>query len=115
MGGDPTYVEGATEGTGCLRAKLERAIDCMRLIASRTKFAHSLALSLLRVTPGIQTTSPFCCASRPALKSWCVTLATATQTTTYARPSPGPSVVGERCSHRSLPSFSVAALCGALR
>jgi len=36
MGGDPTYVEGATEGTGCLRAKLERAIDCMRLIAGRT-------------------------------------------------------------------------------
>ena len=46
MGGGPTYVERATEGTGCLPAKLERAIDCMRLIASRMKFAHSLALSL---------------------------------------------------------------------
>ena len=31
-------MEGATECTGCLRAKLQRAIDCMRLIASRTKF-----------------------------------------------------------------------------
>src|SRR5262249_35597498 len=51
-----------------------------------------------------------CCASRPALKSWCVTLAAVTQTTTYARPSPGPSVICERCSHRSLPSCSVAAL-----
>src|SRR5215469_5922551 len=46
MGGGSTYVEGATEDTGCLRAKLERAIDCMRLIASRTKFARSLKLSL---------------------------------------------------------------------
>jgi len=46
MGGGPTYVERATEGTGCLPAKLERAIGCMRLIAGRTKFAHSLKLSL---------------------------------------------------------------------
>ena len=46
MRGGPTYVDRATEGTGCLPAKLERAIDCMRLIAGRTKFAHSLALSL---------------------------------------------------------------------
>jgi hypothetical protein len=35
MDGGPTYVERATEGTGCLPAKLERAIDCMRLIAGR--------------------------------------------------------------------------------
>jgi hypothetical protein len=40
------YVERATEGMECLPAKLGRAIDCMRLIAGRTKFAHSLALSL---------------------------------------------------------------------
>ena len=33
--GGPTYVERATEGTGCPPAKLERAIDCMRLIAGR--------------------------------------------------------------------------------
>jgi hypothetical protein len=33
-GGGPTYVERATEDT-CLRAKLERAIDCMRLITGR--------------------------------------------------------------------------------
>jgi hypothetical protein len=46
MRGDPAYVERATEGTECLPAKLGRAIDCMRLIAGRTKFAHSLALSL---------------------------------------------------------------------
>jgi hypothetical protein len=32
----PTYVERATESTECLPAKLERAIDCMRLIAGRT-------------------------------------------------------------------------------
>src|SRR5215831_16899596 len=38
MGGEPTYVERATEGTECLPAKLKRAIDCMRLIAGRTKF-----------------------------------------------------------------------------
>jgi hypothetical protein len=36
MGGGPTYGERATEGTRCLPAKLERAIDYMRLIASRT-------------------------------------------------------------------------------
>jgi hypothetical protein len=35
-GGGPTYVERATEGRECLPAKLERAIDCMRLIAGRT-------------------------------------------------------------------------------
>ena len=46
MGGGPTYVERATEGTGCLPAKLERAIGCMRLIAGRTKFAHSMKLFL---------------------------------------------------------------------
>jgi hypothetical protein len=46
MGGGPTYVERATEGTECLPAKLGRAIDCMPLIASRAKFAHSLAVSL---------------------------------------------------------------------
>jgi hypothetical protein len=44
MGGGPTYVGRATEGTGCLPAKLERAINCMPLIAGRTKFAHSLKL-----------------------------------------------------------------------
>ncbi len=58
----------------------------------------------------IQTTSPFCCAYTPALKGWCVTWAMATQTTTYARRSPGLSVICERCSHRSLPSCSVAGL-----
>jgi hypothetical protein len=36
MRGGPTYVERANEGTGCLPAKLERAIGCMRLIAGRT-------------------------------------------------------------------------------
>src|SRR6516225_5687190 len=36
MRGGPTYVERATEGTGCLPVKLERAIACMRLIAGRT-------------------------------------------------------------------------------
>jgi cytochrome c-type biogenesis protein len=46
MGGRPTYVERATEGTECLPAKLERAIGCMRLIAGRTKFAHFLKLFL---------------------------------------------------------------------
>jgi hypothetical protein len=46
MGGGPAYVERATEGTECLPAKSGRAIDCMRLITGRTKFAHSLALSL---------------------------------------------------------------------
>jgi hypothetical protein len=46
MGGGPTYVERATEGTGCPPAKLERAIGCMRLIAGRTKFAHFLKLFL---------------------------------------------------------------------
>jgi hypothetical protein len=46
MGGGPTYVERATERTGCLPAKLERAIGCMRLIAGRTKFAHSMKLFL---------------------------------------------------------------------
>ena len=65
------------------------------MIASRTKFAHSLALSLLRVTPRIQTTSPFCCACTPALKGWRVTSATATQTTTYARLSPGLNRLGD--------------------
>ena len=80
------------------------------MIASRTKFAHSLALSLLRVTPRIQTTSPFCCACTPALKGWRVTSATATQTTTYARLSPGLSVICKRCLHRSLPNCSVTAL-----
>ena len=43
MGGGPTYVGEELE---CLPAKSERAIACMRLIAGRTKFAHSLALSL---------------------------------------------------------------------
>jgi hypothetical protein len=46
MGDGPTYGERATEGTRCLPVKLERAIGCMRLIAGRTKFAHSLKLSL---------------------------------------------------------------------
>jgi hypothetical protein len=46
MRGGPTYEERATEGTECLPAKLGRAIDCTPLIAGRTKFAHSLALSL---------------------------------------------------------------------
>jgi hypothetical protein len=46
MGGGQTYGERATEGTRCLPTKLERAIGCMRLIAGRTKFAHSLKLSL---------------------------------------------------------------------
>jgi hypothetical protein len=48
-------------------------------------------------------------ACTPALKGWRVTSATATQTTTCARPSLGLSVVCERCWHRSLPSCSVAA------
>jgi hypothetical protein len=74
------------------------------------EICDSLALSLLRLTPGIQTTSPFCCACTPALKGRRVTLATATQTTTYAPPSSGPSVICERCSHRSLSNCSVAAL-----
>src|SRR5215469_10105824 len=42
MGAGPTYVERATEGTGCLPARLQGAIDFMRFIAGRTKFAHSL-------------------------------------------------------------------------
>src|SRR5262249_37420623 len=42
MGDGPTYVERATEGTGCLPARLQRAIDFMRFIAGRMKFAHSL-------------------------------------------------------------------------
>jgi hypothetical protein len=46
MGGSPTYVERATEGTGCLPAKLERAIDCMRLIAGRTA-RPSLGISVI--------------------------------------------------------------------
>jgi hypothetical protein len=46
MGGGPTYVERATEGTGCLPAKLERAIDCMRLIAGRTA-RPSLGISVI--------------------------------------------------------------------
>ena len=80
------------------------------MIASRTKFAHSLALSLLRVTPRIQTTSPFCCACIPALKGWRATLATATLMMTYARPSLGTSVICERFSHSSVLNCSVAAL-----
>ena len=46
MGGGPTYVERATEGTECLPAKLERAIDCMRLIAGRTA-RPSLGISVI--------------------------------------------------------------------
>jgi hypothetical protein len=46
MGGGPTYVERATEGTGCLPAKLERAIDCMRLIAGRAA-RPSLGISVI--------------------------------------------------------------------
>jgi hypothetical protein len=46
MGGGPTYVERATEGTECLPAKLERAIDYMRLIAGRTA-RPSLGISVI--------------------------------------------------------------------
>jgi hypothetical protein len=46
MGGGPTYVERATEGGECLPAKLERAIDCMRLIAGRTA-RPSLGISVI--------------------------------------------------------------------
>jgi hypothetical protein len=46
MGGGPTYVERATEGTGCLPTKLERAIDCIRLIAGRTA-RPSLGISVI--------------------------------------------------------------------
>ena len=46
MGGGPIYVERATEGTECLPAKLERAIDCMRLIAGRTA-RPSLGISVI--------------------------------------------------------------------
>jgi hypothetical protein len=42
MGDGLTYLKRATEGTGCLPARLQRAIDFMRLIAGRAKFAHSL-------------------------------------------------------------------------
>jgi hypothetical protein len=42
----PTYVERATEGRECLPAKLERAIDCMRLIAGRTA-RPSLGISVI--------------------------------------------------------------------
>src|SRR5262249_43773602 len=46
MSGGPTYVKRATEGTGCLPAKLERAIDCMRLIAGRAS-PPSLGISVI--------------------------------------------------------------------
>jgi hypothetical protein len=55
-------------------------------------------------------TLPFCCTCISALKGWRVASDTAIQLTTHARPSPGPSVVCERCSHHSPPNCPAAAL-----
>jgi hypothetical protein len=86
---------------------------CYQLYAAHRK-SHEIC-ALPRAIPATSNTedsddlAAFCCACTPALKGWRVTSATAIQTTTYARPSPGLSVICKRCSHRS-PNCSVAAL-----
>ena len=88
--------------------KIRACIDCMWLIASRTKFAHSLKLSL-RIMSALPPNSRLC-ACTPPLRDWRVRSATATPMMTYAaRPLSGIPLTCERCSRRLLLSCSVAA------
>jgi hypothetical protein len=78
---------------------------CYRLYAAHRKSHEICAFpGIIPATSNAGDSDDFAVLLRlhTGLESWRVTLATASQTTTYAPPSSGLSVICERCSHRSL-------------